>query len=96
MLTTEKKYIDALPKETDAQRIHATAIKEAVSSREAMELSIENLQAQLKSKQEAVKYLTSEVQVAMDIVYIRSDYDKATDVLHKAKRVFHRIIGEAF
>ena len=96
MLTNERKYIDALPKETDAQRDHAIEIKEAVSSREAIELSIENLLAQLKAKQEAVKYLTSEVQVAMDIVYIRGDYDRATEVLHKAKRVFHRIIGGAF
>ena len=96
MLSTERKYIDALPKETDAQRIHAMAFKEAVSSREAMEISIENLQAQLKAKQEAVKYLTAELQEAMDIVNIRGEYDKSTDVLHKAKRIFHRIIGGAF
>lgn len=96
MLSNEKNHINALPKETDAQRIYATAIKEAVSSREALELGIENLRAQLKAKEEAVKYFTSEVAVAMDIVYLRGDYEKATEVLHKGKRVFHRIIGGGF
>ena len=95
MTNSETRHIKALPKETNAQRIYATAIKEAVSSREALELGIENLQAQLKSKQEAVAYFKNELEVAMNVAE-QGEHEKATALVHKSKRVFHRIIGGGF
>lgn len=95
MTHAESKHIKALPKETNAQRIYATAIKEAVSNREAMELEIENLLARLKAKQEAVKYMTTELEQAMDVAEA-GEYEKATASVNGAKRIFNRIIGGAY
>jgi hypothetical protein len=95
MTHTESKHIKALPKESNAQRIYATAIKEAVSSREAIELEIENLRSRLKAKEEAVKYFTSELEVAMTTAE-KGEHEKATATVHGAKRIFNRIIGGGY
>lgn len=92
MTNSETRHIKALPKETNAQRIYATAIKEAVSSREAIELEIENLQARLKAKQEAVAYFKGELEVAMSVAD-KGEHEKATATVHGAKRIFNRIVG---
>jgi regulator of replication initiation timing len=95
MTHTESTHIKGLSKETNAQRIYATAIKEAVSSREAIELEIENLRSRLKAKEEAVAYFKNELQVAMTVAD-NGEHEKATATVHGAKRIFNRIVGGGF